>query len=131
MLTFQGYCLSCKLLFFICLQFRDSNFQGHLSVVICNTNFGMAPSTKHYTDNTYSTNSPWSTKTCFLIQRSGEATYHFVVRAVCRITSGRSVGKIIIIILSFRVGTSKNKKYRSWMSHMKTNASLYSLIQRY
>ena len=33
----------------------------------------------------------------------------FVVRAVGGIISGRSVGKIIIIILSFGVGISKNK----------------------
>ena len=33
----------------------------------------------------------------------------FVVRAVERIISSQSVGKIIIITLSFRVGTSKNK----------------------
>ena len=32
-----------------------------------------------------------------------------VVRAVGRIMSGRSIGKIMIIILGFRVGTSKNK----------------------
>ena len=38
-----------------------------------------------------------------------KTTYFFVVRAVRRIVSGQLVGKIIIIIiLSFRVGTSKN-----------------------
>ena len=37
-------------------------------------------------------------------------TWFFVVQAVGRIISGWPVGKIIIIILSFRVGTSKNKK---------------------
>ena len=35
------------------------------------------------------------------------ATYFFVVRAVSRIISGWSVGKIII--LNFRVGTSNNE----------------------
>ena len=39
-----------------------------------------------------------------------KATSFFVVQAVGRIISGRSVGKIIIIIiLSVRVGKSKNK----------------------
>ena len=38
-----------------------------------------------------------------------KATSFFVVQAVGRIISGRSVGKIIIIILSLRVGKSKNK----------------------
>ena len=33
----------------------------------------------------------------------------FIVRSVGRTFSGRLVGKIIVIILSFRVGTSKNK----------------------
>ena len=33
----------------------------------------------------------------------------FVLQAVGRIISGRLVGKTIIIILSFKVGTSKNK----------------------
>ena len=41
----------------------------------------------------------------------GEGNLIFCVRVVRRITSGRSVGQIIIImiILSFRVGTSKSK----------------------
>ena len=38
-----------------------------------------------------------------------KATSFFVVQAVGRIILGRSVGKIIIIILSLRVGKSKNK----------------------
>ena len=38
-----------------------------------------------------------------------KANYFFIVWAVGRIVSGRSVGKIIIIILSFWVSTSKNK----------------------
>ena len=38
-----------------------------------------------------------------------KANYFFIVWAVERIVSGRSVGKIIIIILSFWVSTSKNK----------------------
>ena len=53
-----------------------------------------------------------------------------VVRAVRGVISGRPVGKIITIILSFRVGGSKNKKYRSLMSRMKATISLYSVIQR-
>ena len=39
----------------------------------------------------------------------GEGNLIFVVRAVGKIISGRSVAKIIIIILSFGVVTSKNK----------------------
>ena len=63
--TFQGSCfLSCKLWFFICSTLRNSNFQGHLSLVIsdlwlfliymqmCDTNFGTVPLSKRYTDNT-------------------------------------------------------------------------------
>ena len=38
-----------------------------------------------------------------------KATLFFVVRAVGRHISGWSVGKTIVIILRFRVGTSKNK----------------------
>ena len=38
-----------------------------------------------------------------------KATSFFVVREVGRITLGGSVSKILIIILSFRVGSSKNK----------------------
>ena len=38
-----------------------------------------------------------------------KANYFFIAWAVGRIVSGRSVGKIIIIILSFWVSTSKNK----------------------
>ena len=41
-----------------------------------------------------------------------KATSFFVVQAVGRIISGRSVGKIIIIILSLRVGKSKNINHR-------------------
>ena len=40
-----------------------------------------------------------------------KTTYFFVLQPVGRITLGWLVGKIIIIILSFRVGTSKNKKF--------------------
>ena len=39
----------------------------------------------------------------------GEGNLIFVVRAVGKIISGRSVAKIIIIILSFGVVTSKNQ----------------------
>ena len=55
----------------------------------------------------------------------------FVVQAVRRIISVWLVGKIIIIIiiLSFRVGTSKNKKYRSTKLQIEATTSLYSVIQ--
>ena len=57
----------------------------------------------------------------------------FVVQAVRRIISVWLVGKIIIIIiiiiLSFRVGTSKNKKYRSTKLQIEATISLYSVIQ--
>ena len=43
------------------------------------------------------------------VKDKAKATSFFVVQAVGRIISGRSVGKIIIIILSLRVGKSKNK----------------------
>ena len=48
----------------------------------------------------------------------------------CPGTSGWSVSKIIITILSFRVGTSENKKYGSLMLFMKATTSLYSMIQQ-
>ena len=46
---------------------------------------------------------------CSVITYKAKASSFFVVRAVGRIISGRSVGKILIIILSFKVGTSKTK----------------------
>ena len=51
-----------------------------------------------------------------------------VVRAVGRIFSGQSVGKIIM--LSFRAGTSENNKYRPTRLRMEATTSLYPLIQR-
>ena len=45
----------------------------------------------------------------YLQTYKAKATLFFVVRAVGRHISGWSVGKTIIIILRFRVGTSKNK----------------------
>ena len=54
----------------------------------------------------------------------------FVVQAVRRIISVWLVGKIIIIIIiNFRVGTSKNKKYRSTKLQIEATISLYSVIQ--
>ena len=52
-----------------------------------------------------------------------KATYFFVVQAVRKIISGLSVGKIIIIILSFRVGTSKNKNIEN---RVKENCAIMS-----
>ena len=46
-----------------------------------------------------------SSKDYFL--HKAKATYFFVVRTAERIVSSKSVGKIIIIILSFKVSTSK------------------------
>ena len=67
----------------------------------------------------------------------------FVVRAVERIISALSVGKIIMItVLSFVVGTSKNKNIDMELKklvlllyqhklQMKLTTSLYSVIQQY
>ena len=45
----------------------------------------------------------------YVIINKAKATSVFVIRAVVRIISGRSVGNIMIIILRFRVSASKNK----------------------
>ena len=68
-----------------------------------------------------------------------ETTYFFVVRAVGRIISSRSVGKIIIV--SFRVHISKNKNIdhraketcaiMSTQGMYEIDLSLYSVIQQY
>ena len=45
----------------------------------------------------------------YVIINKAEATSFYVIRAIVRILSGRSFGNIMIIILRFRVGASKNK----------------------
>ena len=52
-----------------------------------------------------------------------KVTILFVVQAVRKITLGQSVGKIIIIILSFWVGTSKNKN----IDHRVKETSVFEL----
>ena len=64
------------------------------------------------------------------ILNTQKATYFFVVWAGRRIIHGWSVGKIIIIImLNFTSGTSKNKKYQSMRFCTEATTSLYSMIQ--
>ena len=92
-----------------------------------------------YTESSLlSTKTGWCwTKRCFVtIKTSSCSTKNEFMKKIrrtqlnfcCTSSREQSVGKAIMIILSFKVDIFKNKKYWSWRLRMKVTTSLYVVI---